>query len=470
MLHEKIKSSAIILGSSQVASAALRFVRVVIIARVLSPEDFGVAATFWITTGVLMAITEMGIEKIIIQDDKGDDVHFGSVAQLLLIARGILLAVVILVFAHDIATFFDVPEATGEFRLLALLPLMVGLQHRDLIRKQRVMDFKPLVLHSVMPEFLITLLAFPVAVYFQDYRAFVYLSIVSGIVRVIISHRMADHSFSIAWDKSVVIKSLRFGWPLMINGILMLLTLQGDKFVISQFYSKEELGLFVIAFGFATMVPNSLGRVTAQIALPYLSPLKDNRDRLTANLGYFNRILLLISIAAIVVIFFHGELITRIIYGERYLDATVLIKILTLVYFIRLMRQVPNTLAIVHADTWMIMVSNIVRQLALVLALTLAFSGVELMWIAATGLAGELMAYLAIAVLHRKKRRYSLSLWLWPLAALVGIAAFLAPIIASFDEYEYFFFYFPVSLLVVMTFAFMVWKYLNEQIVANRET
>ena len=467
MLHDKIKSSAAILGLSQIARAALRFARVVIIARILTPEDFGIAATFWITTGILMAITELGIEKIIIQDDKGDDSHFGAVAQLLLALRGLFLACVILIFSPEIAAFFDAREATNEFMLLALLPLMTGLQHRDLIRKQRTMDFKPLVKSLIVPEVIITLLAYPAAVYFNDYRAFIYLSILAGIIKLWVSFNLAERPYLLSWDNAIVLKTLKFGWPLMINGILMLLTLQGDKLVISQFYSKAELGFFAIAFGFATIVPNSLGMVTTQIVLPYLSRLKNDANRLILNLEYFNRILLLTSVAVVVVIFFHGEIITRIIYGERYLDSAALIKVITVVFFIRLLRQVPNTLAIVHADTWMVMVSNVVRQVALILALTLAVFGVDLIWIASSGLAGELLAYIAIVVLHRIKHDYSLGIWLKPLGILVAVSAFLLPIIVNFNEYDYFLYYFPASVVVVTIFTILVWKYLNEQIAAN---
>lgn len=59
----------------------------------------------------------------------------------------------------------------------ALIPLMTGLQHRDIIRLQRKMEFKHLVLSAIVPEFLITLMAYPVAVFYREYRAFIHLSI-----------------------------------------------------------------------------------------------------------------------------------------------------------------------------------------------------------------------------------------------------------------------------------------------------
>lgn len=62
----------------------------------------------------------------------------------------------------------------------------------------------------------------------------------------------------------------------MISGILMLLTTQGDKLVITQFYTKQELGFLVIPFGFTTMLPKSIGAVTTRIVLPYLSRLKED--------------------------------------------------------------------------------------------------------------------------------------------------------------------------------------------------
>lgn len=463
MLSAKIKTSAAILGMSQIGSAALRFIRVVIIARVLLPEDFGVAATFWITTGVLMALTELGIEKIIIQDDKGDDSHFGAVAQLLLVLRGFLLSAIILIFAPDIAAFFDASEATDAFRLLALIPLMTGLQHRDVIRMQRTMHFRPLVMSTIVPELLVTMMAYPFAVYFGDFRAFVYLSILAGVARIWMSFWLAERPFLVAWDNAIVLKALRFGWPLMINGLLMLLTLQGEKLIISQFYSKEALGFFAIAFGFATLVPNAVGSVLVQVVLPFLSRIRDNREYLELNLRYFYRVILLMSFAAITVIIFHGELITTIIYSNKYLASVDLIKIITIVFFLRLLRQLPNTLAIVYGNTWMVMTSNLLRQVSLIIALALAMHGVDLELIAASGVLGELLSLAVITGLHKKLHAIPLGLWYRPLGLLAVFVPCLFFVVEQFNERDYFGYYLLASIAAVLVSAHLIWQCLNEQ-------
>lgn len=182
-MKNKFNKSVLIIASAKVINAIFKFLRMAILARLLLPADFGIAATFWITVGILTAITELGIEKIIIQDKDGDNAHFGAVAQSLLFGRGVIISALILIFHNDLAVFFDVPEAANEFALLAILPLIKGLEHRDYIRKQRNMEFIPFATFEVSPELVTLILVYPITIYFSDYRTFVYLAIVATVVR-----------------------------------------------------------------------------------------------------------------------------------------------------------------------------------------------------------------------------------------------------------------------------------------------
>lgn len=456
------KKSALVLVTTKFINAALRFIRVVIVARILLPEDFGIAATFWITTGMLLALTEFGIEKIIIQDNDGDKEYFGSVAQLLIVLRGIFIASIILIFSYDIALFFDVPEAVNEFRLLALLPLMKGFEHRDIVRKQRTMDFRPLAITLIIPEFVVMLMAYPFATYFADYSAFVYLAILSGLFRLIISHKLAERPFKLAYDNAVLIKVFKFGWPLTVNGFLMLLTLEGDKLIISQYYSKTELGFFAVAFGFATFLPNNIGSILTQIFLPYFSRIRDNSELLFEKLSDFYSLLIWLSVPLVMIMILHGGGFTHLVYGDAYLAASELVKVITIVFFIRLIRQLPNTMAIVYSKTWMVMLSNSVRQLSLLVALVLAISGTELVWLAVSAIAGEIMAFMTIVFFHYKKHDHSAMFWIKPFIKFGTFILVCMALVLNFNEYEYRVSFIIISLMVLVLSLFFVFRYANK--------
>ena len=418
-MKNKFNHSVLVISAAKMTNAALIFLRMAILARLLMPADFGVAATFWITTGILAAITELGIDKILIQDKKGNDAHFGAVAQTLLFARGVIISVLILMFHYQFAIFFDVPEAAYEFALLAILPLLTGLEHRNYITKQRNMDFIPLAMYQIGPELITLILVYPLAVYFSDYRAFVYLSIAAGVARLTVSHIMADAPFRFAWDKELTKKIIRFGWPLTLSSLLLVLTLQGDKLIISQYYSKHELGLFAVAFTFATFIPNNLAGVLTQIMLPDFSKIRDNQKLLIKRVELMNQLFLWISIPGIFILLAYSSELIEFVYGKKFIEVSTIVKIIAVVFFVRLLRMIPNTLCITFGITKSIMFSNMFRQVALIISLILAVKNVELHWIAATGIIGELLAIIAVSFSICRIMECHYSFWIRPTIGLI---------------------------------------------------
>lgn len=457
-MKNKFNRSVLVIGAAKIISATIKFLRMAILARLLLPADFGIAATFWITVGILTAITEIGIDKIIIQDKNGDDEHFGSVAQTLLFFRGVLVSGLILIFHQEFAVFFDVPDAANEFALLAILPLLGGMQHRDFIRKQRNMDFIPFATFQISPEIVTLILVYPIAVYFSDYRAFVYMSIVASVVSLAMSHILADAPIRFAWDKEIIKKILRFGWPLTLSGILLVLTVEGDKLIISQYYSKHDLGLFAVAFAFATLIPNNLAGILTQVMLPYFSKIRDNKRILVDRVKTMNHMIVWLAISGTIIILAYSSEIIDIVYGKRFTEISPLVKIILIVFFVRLFRQVPNTLCVALGTTKPVLFSNIFRQIALAAALFLAINNAELYLIAASGILGEIVAMIAISFSVSKTIECGRFLWLQPVIifiSLTSVAYYLIDKLIIFDMGIILF------LLVVIITTYSIFKVVN---------
>ena len=70
---KKLLSSGVLLVAGHGAGQILGFIRNIVVARLVLPEDFGVAITFAATLSVLEAVAEFGWDKLIIQAADGDD-------------------------------------------------------------------------------------------------------------------------------------------------------------------------------------------------------------------------------------------------------------------------------------------------------------------------------------------------------------------------------------------------------------
>src|SRR5688572_18387740 len=105
--------------------------RNVIIARLITPADFGIAATFVMTVALLEMMSNLDADKLLIQAEYGNEPRFQHATQLMQSFRGVVSALILFAVAQPLSSLFGVPQAIGAFRGIALIPLIKGLTHAD---------------------------------------------------------------------------------------------------------------------------------------------------------------------------------------------------------------------------------------------------------------------------------------------------------------------------------------------------
>jgi len=370
----------------------LRFVRNLICARILCPADFGIAATCALATTLLEMVTDLGLERMLVQDKEGDDDRLGATAQLLLVLRGFLIAGVLFALADPLAVWFKAPQAVSAFRVMAVLPILSGLVHRDTIRFQRELRFGPWVTCRVLPDVVITLAAWPVALWMRNYWAFVVLELVRGCLALVLSHVVSERSYRLGWDRSIAWRFISFGWPLLLNGLLMYGALQGDRVVVGLASTPVELGLYSIGVMLALTPAMMVGSIATQLLLPVLARVQDD-------LGRFERIhrVCLAGLTALAVAFgsalvLVGPWLVRVLYGEKYVAAGAIIGWLGAAQAAHIIRVGTTVSALALGDTRNSLFSNTFRLSGLGLAVAFAAAGYHLREIAAAACVGEAAA------------------------------------------------------------------------------
>lgn len=423
--RRKVFSGFSTLAAGQAFSQGMSFLRNMIVARMISREDFGVAATFAITVSLLEMISNMAWDKLLIQAPDGDEENLQSSAQLMMVLRGIINAMLIFALAYPITYLFKVPEAEWAFRWLAAVPFLRGMAHLDCKRIQREMQFRPDVTIEVVSQTIAVLLAWPLAAWLQDYSAMLWVVITQATILSIGSHLVASRPYRWKWDKKYVNRILTFGWPLAINGLLMFGILEGDRLIVGAGYSMQDLGVYSVAFALAMMPTVTLAHVSMSLLLPLLSRTQSDPDAFMRHYRRSAISLSLVSGAIAIAFILAGGWFTVLIYGQKYSQAGTFIGWLAVMQAIRLLRVTPTLAAMAMGDTKNLMITNIVRTIALVGALTAARYDAHLAWVAISGVVGELAA--SGSSLVRLRRCFGLSpiICIKP-GVLVGIGTGLA--------------------------------------------
>lgn len=420
----KVVRSTLLLSMGQVLCYGLSFARNVILARVLSKADFGLAALFGMTVILLEIAGRMSIGQQIIQSKQGDSKAFLATSQAFQAALAVLGASLILVLSHPVALLMHVPKISWAFATLAVVPFARAFENLDYFRQQRDLNYLPAVLCDVIPQVSVTIAAWPLAVWIGDFRVIICLMIAKASLGMIMTHLLSRQPYRWAWHSDYVKSMFSFGLPLFFNGILIFASQQADQIVVGAFLSLEKLAYYALAFSLVSVPGAIFAQVGSSLMLPIFARVQDNsaqfrmQYRTCAQYAGIGALLLLLPLVVA------GGQFAIVIYGAKYTGIGPLIAILGTAAAVRFIRIVPAIASMATADTMNQLYSNVFRGLSLPLALTAAYLGGGATLIASCALAAELSA--AVVSILRLRRRQHI-----PLSDTLPVAVYILGFLAG---------------------------------------
>lgn len=400
----KFLKGASVLATSQLLIALCTFFRNIIVARLVSVEDYGIATIFALTVSLIEMSGNLAFDVILVQDKHGNSDDMLASAHLMQWIKSVFLALVLFVAAEPVALMFGLPEQVWAFRLLAMIPFIKGFTHFDTVVQQREMKYAATAYMDAIPQLIVVAAAYPVARWLGDYRVMLVIVLAQTMISVLLSHVLASRPYRWTLQKELARKKLAFGWPLLVNGLLMFAIFQADKAIIGAHYNMATLGWYGAAFALTLMPTLLFAKVSGFLLMPTLSRNRENEERFLA-VGLLALVLCTV-VAVFLANFFTigGAAFIGLSYGQKYLPGSTVIAWLGLMQALRVVRVAPTIMATAQADTRNSMYANVVRSVALVLALVFAYYDMPVQWIAVSGVIGEVFALAATLYLLRMPR------------------------------------------------------------------
>ena len=413
----------LILTTGNLAAALLSLVRNIIIARLISVEDFGIASTFAITMAMVEMASTLSLDRLVVQARDGDDSRVLATLHSIQALRGALGAGILFVAAAPLAALFGLADVAWAYQALAAVPLLRGLAHLDMFRRQRALQFLPAVTVETTAQLLSSVAALPLAFGLGDYRAMLFALLIQQLIFAAASHFVAIQPYRWGWDRDVVRRAFLFGWPLLLNGFLLFGIFQGDRIIVGSLIGMTELGWFSVAFSL-TFIPGMVLATTAQsFFLPQLARLQDDAagfHRLwlvTLQATVLLGVLLAVAIALV------GPTLLVLLYGAKYEPAVSILVWLAVMQGLRLARIGISTAATSRANTTNPLLGNMVRVLALPVAWASVSMGGGMVSVVGIAIVGEAIAFVISLLLLR--RTLALRLARTGVPIIAGAAAFV---------------------------------------------
>jgi lipopolysaccharide exporter len=282
-LRGRILQGGGVLTIGSFAENLLRFIRNIILARILAPDAFGLMATIIAIVAAAEAFAEVGLTQSIIQNKKGADKEFLNVIWWFSTFRGIILYIIVFFAAPFIADFLNKPEATIILRIALIVILFRGLISPKIYLLQKELKFTKWVLLTQSASILGILAAITSAFYLRNVWALVFGYIAEASLIFLFSYIFYPHipklKINLLHAKNIMIFSRKvFGLP-----ILMVLYSQVDNFVIGKVLSLSTLGLYYLARSLAD-IPTTIFSKISVVLLPAFSLIQDDIEKLKNSL------------------------------------------------------------------------------------------------------------------------------------------------------------------------------------------
>ena len=399
--------SALLILSGNLTSYMLLFLRNLLVARLIGVSDYGIASTFLLSMSIVEMMSALGIQQQLILRKDGDDADLQAALQAVQALRAVLNAVALALLAAPIAAFLGVPQVTWAYRLLALMPLFNGLQHLDTIRQARRMVYLPGIIINVLPVALSVLCVWPLAILTGDYRVLLFAMLIQGAAALVGSHLLAARPYRLRFDPVVMRESLKFGWPLMLDGLVLFAVFNGEKLIIGHQLGMASLALFAMGFTLTLTPTLMLGNTAANFFLPQLSAARD-RERFVHLAAATLQLHFLFGGITLLAVMLFGPPFVHLVLGAKYAGLPPLLVWLAILQGLRVLKGGSSIVALARGQTGNALVSNLIRVALLPVAWIATAHGGSMLTVIHLGIIGEFGGF--IVALRLAQRRLELPL------------------------------------------------------------
>lgn len=319
-LKSKVSKGAIWTLLEKLSGQAVHFVVGMILARLLTPNDYGTVALYAIFFSIAKVLVDSGFGSALIQKKDADDLDFNSVFYLNMVLS--VLAYIALFFAAPfISQFYKSPELTVIVRVAALsffFNAVNAIQGAELTKK--------MLFHLSFRISLITTITSAVCgvtLAFLGYGvwALVWSSLIKGFVGVI------ARWFIIAWRPKLMFSFDRlkplfsYGWKMAVSSLLTAVFNNLNGLLIGRFYSRTDLAYVKKGGVLPRLVMGEFDATIGRVSFPALVLLQNDKVRLREAMRKMMRCSTFLVFSFMVLVAASAQSVLRLLYGPQWTPA-----------------------------------------------------------------------------------------------------------------------------------------------------
>lgn len=331
------------MSAFRIFSRLVAFIRVVILARLLIPSQFGIFGIASMALALLEILTETGINVFLVQEKEGIKKYLND-AWLVSIIRGLLISVFIVLTAPLVVSFFKIPQYIGLILLIGIVPFIRGFINPSIVRFQRELQFNKEFYFKTVIFLLDSSVAILVSLLTHSAIGLILGLIAGATLEVILSFVLIKPIPSLKFNLRKIMKIIHKGKWVTLYGIFNYAASKGDNITIGKVLGPGPLGIYQMGYTIATLPVSEIADVSNKVTFPVYSMISEDIYRLKKG---FKKAILLVSIVSFLVgilIFFFPRDLFILIFGQKWEGTLAILKPLAIFGIIRAISGTTSSL------------------------------------------------------------------------------------------------------------------------------
>ncbi len=329
-LRYKIVSSSKWSFASEAISKGLSPLLLLVVARLLTPEDFGVVGAATVVISFCQIFWEAGFAKALIQAEVGIEKK-ATAAFWCNAVMSVVIFILLFVLAPYLALLFSDDTLTLVIRVLGLTLIFSSLSCIYTALFQRGFMFRAIFLVRLFSSMLTGFTFIALALLKCRYWALVGGMLVGSLAQLILSCLLSPWRPKIEFDLSAALKMIPFSMWVLVSGVLTWFYLWADSFVIGAYLNTHDLGLYRTGQTFVSFIlALSLSPITP-LLFSVFSRMQNDKSLIKASLLRAIRAITMIAFPIGFGLTVISEPLIHTVLGPKWLEATPVVALMAIV-------------------------------------------------------------------------------------------------------------------------------------------
>lgn len=373
-----LKSSGLLLGL-QVVQRGLGIVSTLVLARLLTPDHFGIVALVTIALNFFEVLVETGNQQYIIQKTILDDEDLDTAWTLDILTKSLITAIIICA-APFVADWCKEPDLTLALAVASLALPIRALKTPGMLRLARQINYRPLFKLSLWQKGLSFLTVITIALIQPTFWAIIAGNLMAAVIFTVGSYRV--DTYRPKWSLRKLGEQWGFSQWLLLRGIVGFTRSQIDNLLVSRLFGTAQLGGYNLVREVSLIPALSAILPMSEPLLAAISESKSNPQALAYRIRFSLALMITVLTPLTAFIMLYPELIIRVLLGPSWSEFAPLLEPFGLFFFTFCLFELINDAIIAQGKVKLLFWFDVVSTVAII----------AILWLTATG-SLEIMAW-----------------------------------------------------------------------------